>query len=58
MPQPLYSQGRAPETQSIGGWLGPTASLDTVAKRKIPPFAGNQILVFWTITGTLPIDLK
>jgi len=27
---------RAPGTHWIGGWVGPTANLDTVAKGKIP----------------------
>jgi hypothetical protein len=27
---------RAPDIHWIGGWVGPSASLDTVSKRKIP----------------------
>jgi hypothetical protein len=27
---------RAPGTHRIGGWMGPKAGLDAVAKRKIP----------------------
>jgi len=36
-PRPLYPQEeRAPGTHWIGGWVGPTAVPDAVAKRKIP----------------------
>jgi hypothetical protein len=35
-PQPFYSQGTAPCTHWIGGWVGPRAGLDAVVKRKIP----------------------
>jgi hypothetical protein len=35
-PRPLYTRDKAPGTHWIGGWLGPRASLDAVAKRKIP----------------------
>jgi hypothetical protein len=34
--RPLYPQGKSPGTHWIGGWMGPRAGLDTVAKRKIP----------------------
>jgi hypothetical protein len=30
------SQGRAPSSHWIGGWVGPRAVLDAVVKRKIP----------------------
>jgi hypothetical protein len=29
-------QGKSPSTHWIGGWVGPTAVLDAVVKRKIP----------------------
>jgi len=32
-------------THRIGGWVGPRASLDAAAKRKIPGLAGNQTLI-------------
>jgi hypothetical protein len=35
---------RAPGTRWIGGWVGPRAVLDAVAKRKIPAPAGNRTL--------------
>jgi len=31
-PRPLYSQGRAPGTHWIGGWVGPRAVLDAIAQ--------------------------
>jgi hypothetical protein len=34
--QQLYSQGKNPGTNWIGGWVGPRADLDAVVKRKIP----------------------
>jgi len=43
MSQPLYPRERAPGTHMIGGWVGPRANLEEVAKRKkIPAPAGNQ----------------
>jgi hypothetical protein len=35
-PAALPPRERAPDTQWIGGWVGPRAVLDTVVKRKIP----------------------
>jgi hypothetical protein len=35
-PRPLYPQERATGTYCTGVWVGPTADLDTVVKRKIP----------------------
>jgi hypothetical protein len=36
MPWPLYPQGKSPRySHWIGGWVGPTACLDTLKKRKI-----------------------
>jgi hypothetical protein len=35
-PAALPPRERAPGTHWIGGWMGPTAVLDTVVKRKIP----------------------
>jgi hypothetical protein len=35
-PLPLYSQGKAPDTHLIGGWVGPRAGLDVLVRRKIP----------------------
>jgi len=35
-PRPLYPAGRTPGTHRIQGWVGPSAGLDAVAKRKIP----------------------
>jgi len=32
----LHHGKRSPSTHWIGGWLGPSAVLDAVAKRKIP----------------------
>jgi hypothetical protein len=40
-PRPLYTQGRAPGTLWIGGWVGPRVGLDTVWKRRIPAPTGN-----------------
>jgi len=34
--QPPYSRGKDPCTHFIGGWVGPRADPDAVAKRKIP----------------------
>jgi hypothetical protein len=34
-PAALLPGERAPRTKWIGGWVAPTAGLDTVAKRKI-----------------------
>jgi hypothetical protein len=36
MPWLLYPWGKIPGTHSIGGWVGPRAGLDTVAKIKNP----------------------
>jgi len=36
-PWPLYSQGKAPSTHCIGGWVGPRAGLDTVEGTQSPP---------------------
>jgi hypothetical protein len=35
---------RAPGTHWIGGWVGPSAVLDAVMKRKIPSPAVNRTL--------------
>jgi len=35
-PWPFYSQGRAPGTYCIEGWVSPRAVLDAVVKKKIP----------------------
>jgi hypothetical protein len=35
-PLPLYPEERAPDTHSIGDWVGSRAGLDVVVKRKIP----------------------
>jgi hypothetical protein len=32
----FISRERAPDTQWIGGWVGPKAALDAVVKRKLP----------------------
>jgi len=34
--RPLYPRERTRGTHWIGGWVGPSAGLDTVVKRKIP----------------------
>jgi len=35
--RPLYSKVKAPDTHSIGGWVGPSASMDAIGKtKKIP----------------------
>jgi hypothetical protein len=34
-PRPLYAKERAPDTNWIGGWVGPRAGLDAVEWRKI-----------------------
>jgi hypothetical protein len=38
-PRPLYSQGTAPGTHWIGGWVSPRAGLDAVVKEKFPVLA-------------------
>jgi len=38
----LYSQRKTPGTHCSGSWVGPTAGLDTVAKKRIPAPAGNR----------------
>jgi len=35
---------RAPGTHCVQGWMGSRASMDTMAKKKIPTPAGNQTL--------------
>jgi len=35
-PRPLHLRGKSPGNHWIGGWLGPRAGLDAMAKRKIP----------------------
>jgi len=40
---PLYPQGKTPGSHWIRGWMGPTACLDAVIKRKIPsPFQDSN----------------
>jgi hypothetical protein len=34
MPRPLYTQERTHDTHWIGGWVGPRADLEAVARRK------------------------
>jgi hypothetical protein len=34
--QPHYPQRKVPHSHYIGGWVGPGACIDAVAKRKIP----------------------
>jgi len=41
-PLPLYLWGKNHGTHRIGGWVGPRAGLDAVAKRKIPSPAENR----------------
>jgi hypothetical protein len=41
MPYPIYCRERAPGTHWIGGWVGPRACLDVVAKKKKPAPAEN-----------------
>jgi hypothetical protein len=43
------SPGRAPGTHLMGGWLGPTAGLDAMAKRKIPVPAWNRTTVIYPL---------
>jgi hypothetical protein len=40
-PRPLYPRERSSDTHCIGGWMGPRAGLDRVARRKISNRAGN-----------------
>jgi hypothetical protein len=35
-PRPLHLQSKSPGIHWTGGWVGPKAGLDVVAKRKIP----------------------
>jgi hypothetical protein len=42
-PRQLYLRERAPGTHWIGGWVGPTARLDVMEKRKYLVPAGNRI---------------
>jgi hypothetical protein len=44
---PIYPLG----IQLKGGWVGPRAGLDVVAKRKIPAQAGNRTPVFQSLAG-------
>jgi len=39
--RPLYPRGKNPGSNLIGGWLGPRAGLEAVAKRKIPALVGK-----------------
>jgi hypothetical protein len=40
---PLYPGERGPSTHSIGGWVGPSAGLETDERRKIScPFLGIE----------------
>jgi hypothetical protein len=41
-PRPHYPRERVPGMHWIGGWLGPRASLDVVAKNKTPGPARNR----------------
>jgi hypothetical protein len=37
MPRPLHSRGKSPRsTHWVGGWVGPRAGLDAMAKEKNP----------------------
>jgi hypothetical protein len=40
---PLYPQGKSPGIHGIGGWVGPRASVDAVAKRRIPSFPRREL---------------
>jgi hypothetical protein len=40
---PLYSRERAPGTYGIGGWVGPTAGLDDLEKRKFLTLPGLEL---------------
>jgi hypothetical protein len=42
MVRPLYTLGQSPGTHPIGGWVGPTAGLDSVEKMKITFPARNR----------------
>jgi hypothetical protein len=35
MPQPLYPQGKSPDTRWIRGWMGPKASMNMVVKKNL-----------------------
>jgi hypothetical protein len=39
--RPLYSQGKAPNINWIGGWVGPKAGLEAVKERKLSPLLGS-----------------
>jgi hypothetical protein len=54
--QPLYSGERAPGTHLIGGWEGPRAGLDVLARIKIPALAGNQILAVQSASFALKLS--
>jgi hypothetical protein len=53
--RPLYLWGRSPLTHWTGGWVGPRASLDLVAKRKKSHHCptGNWTLVVHLIAQSL-----
>jgi hypothetical protein len=41
-PRQLYPRERIPDTNWIGGWVGPRDGQDEVAKKKIPASARNR----------------
>jgi len=52
-PRPLYPWGKSPGTYWMGGCVAPIASLDVVAKRKIPTPVGNPTPVALSISQSV-----
>jgi hypothetical protein len=48
---------RAPSTHWIGGWVGPTASMDVVKARKIPSLTNMEAVIHWASCLVLSINL-
>jgi hypothetical protein len=54
-PRRFIPRKRVPATHWIGGWVGPTAGLDAVVKRKFPAPAGSRTPVH--LSRSLPSTL-
>jgi hypothetical protein len=53
--RPLFTLGMIHDAHWIGGWVGPRAALDAVAKRKIPDSATFLVMEKQTILGSDPV---
>jgi hypothetical protein len=50
---PVFPHGTAEGSRWVGGWLGPTAGLNEVAKTEAPASAGNRTPPFQSIAYLL-----